>query len=105
VTQTKLDKLDAVFAQSFAPEQDAALFTAMLSLPNEGLYFLKGHAEADAHHAEDLYRIIGRTFARPTIASPSSECIMSQPTYTARSWIARAFLIRPLLRKLIQVAK
>ena len=34
--QAKLDKLDAVLAQSSTPPQDAAHFTAMLSLPNDG---------------------------------------------------------------------
>ncbi len=36
--QAKLDKLDAVLAQSFTPRQDAALFAEMLSLPNGGRY-------------------------------------------------------------------
>ena len=34
----KLDKLDAVLAQSFTPRQDAVLFAEMLSLPNDGRY-------------------------------------------------------------------
>ena len=34
--QAKLDKLDALLAQSFTPPQDAALITEMLSLPNDG---------------------------------------------------------------------
>ena len=34
----KLNKLDAVLAQSFTPRQDAALFAEMLSLPNDGRY-------------------------------------------------------------------
>ena len=34
----KLDKLDAVLAQSLTPRQDAALFADMLSLPNDGRY-------------------------------------------------------------------
>ena len=37
-TQTKLDKLDAVLAQTSTPSQDAALFAEMLSLPNDGRY-------------------------------------------------------------------
>ena len=37
-TQAKLDKLDAVLAQSLTPRQDAALFAEMLSLPNDGRY-------------------------------------------------------------------
>ena len=36
--QAKLDKLDALLAQSFTPPQDAALFAEMLSLPNDGRY-------------------------------------------------------------------
>jgi len=36
--QQKLDKLDAVLAQSFTPRQDAALIADMLSLPNDGRY-------------------------------------------------------------------
>ena len=34
--QAKLDKLDALLAQSFTPRQDAALLAEMLSLPNDG---------------------------------------------------------------------
>jgi predicted ATPase len=34
----KLDKLDALLAQSFTPPQDAALLSEMLSLPNDGRY-------------------------------------------------------------------
>ena len=37
-TQAKLDKLDALLAQSFTPPQEAALFADMLSLPNGGRY-------------------------------------------------------------------
>ena len=36
--QTKLDKLDAVLAQSSTSRHDAALFAEMLSLPNDGRY-------------------------------------------------------------------
>ncbi len=36
--QAKLDKLDAVLAQSFTPRQDAALLSDMLSLQNDGRY-------------------------------------------------------------------
>jgi predicted ATPase len=36
--QTKLDKLDALLAQSFTARQDAALFAEMLSLPSDGRY-------------------------------------------------------------------
>ena len=37
-SQAKLDKLDALLAQSFTPHQDAALLAEMLSLPNNGRY-------------------------------------------------------------------
>jgi class 3 adenylate cyclase/tetratricopeptide (TPR) repeat protein len=36
--RTKLDKLDAVLAQSFTSREDVALFAEMLSLPNDGRY-------------------------------------------------------------------
>ena len=36
--QAKLDKLDAVLAQTSTSPQDAALFAEMLSLPNDGRY-------------------------------------------------------------------
>ena len=36
--QTKLNKLDALFAQSFTSREDAALLAEMLSLPNDGRY-------------------------------------------------------------------
>jgi predicted ATPase len=37
-TQAKLDKIDALLAQSFTSRQDAALIAEMLSLPNDGRY-------------------------------------------------------------------
>ena len=37
-TQARLDKLDAVLAETSTPIQDAALFAEMLSLPNDGRY-------------------------------------------------------------------
>ena len=37
-THAKLDKLDAVLAQTSTPTQNAALFAEMLSLPNDGRY-------------------------------------------------------------------
>ena len=36
--QAKLDKLDAMLAQTSTSAQNAALFAEMLSLPNEGRY-------------------------------------------------------------------
>ena len=38
IAQAKLDKLDAVLAQTSTSKQDAALFAEMLSLPNDGRY-------------------------------------------------------------------
>jgi predicted ATPase len=38
ILQAKLDKLDAVLAQTATSTQDAALFAEMLSLPNDGRY-------------------------------------------------------------------
>ncbi len=38
IPRAKLDKLDALLAQSFTPPHDAALFAEMLSLPNDGRY-------------------------------------------------------------------
>ena len=37
-SQSKSDKLDALLAQSFTPQQDEALLAEMLSLPNDGRY-------------------------------------------------------------------
>ena len=34
--QTKLDKLEALLSQSFTPSEDKALFTELVSLPNDG---------------------------------------------------------------------
>ena len=36
----------------------AACVDRTLSLDGKAMYFLKGHAQADAHHSEDLYRVI-----------------------------------------------
>jgi predicted ATPase len=36
--QQRLDKLDALLAQTFTPQQHAALFAEMLSIPNDGRY-------------------------------------------------------------------
>jgi predicted ATPase/class 3 adenylate cyclase len=38
IPKAKLDKLDALFAQTKASTEDAALFAEMLSLPNDGRY-------------------------------------------------------------------
>jgi len=48
-----LESLGSSVGGSMADALDKAL-----RLEGKGLYFLRGHAEADAHHSEDLYRII-----------------------------------------------
>ena len=48
--KTKLDKLDAVLAQSSTPRLDAALFAEMLSLPNDGRYPALDLAAAQRRH-------------------------------------------------------
>ena len=55
-TQAKLDKLDAVLAQTSTPIQDAALFAEMLSLPNDGRYpaLELGPGRAQAENAGSL---------------------------------------------------
>jgi heme oxygenase len=41
----------------------AAALDATLKLEGKGLYFLKGHGEADSHHSEDLYRVISENLS------------------------------------------
>lgn len=36
----------------------ASAINDVLRLDGRALYFLRGHAEADAHHSEDLYRVV-----------------------------------------------
>jgi hypothetical protein len=43
--QVKLDKLDALLAQSLAPPEDVALLAEMLSLPNDGVGSAKSRAD------------------------------------------------------------
>ena len=54
--QAKLDKLDALLAQSLTPTQDAALFAEMLSLPNDGRYPVARTATAGAAGKERWMR-------------------------------------------------
>ena len=63
--QAKLDKLDALLAQSFTPRQDAALFAEMLSLPNDGRYpTLELDATATAaENAGSTHRATGSAIA------------------------------------------
>ena len=56
--QVKLDKLDALLAQSSTPREDAALFVEMLSLPNDGRYpsLETGSAATAAENAGSIDR-------------------------------------------------
>ena len=64
-TQTKLDKLDALLAKSFAPPQDAALLADMLSLPNDGRYpIIELNAQQRRHRTLDALHGQVETFAR-----------------------------------------
>ena len=58
--QAKLDKLDALLAQSSTSRQDAALFAEMLSLPNDGRYpALELTRSSEAKNARSTYRANG----------------------------------------------
>ena len=57
--QAKLDKLDALLAQSSTSAQDAALFAEMLSLPNDGRYpalELHRSCTGNEHSKRSFYR-------------------------------------------------
>ena len=61
--QAKLDKLDALLAQSFTPPQDAALLADMLSLPNDGRYPTL-ELDATAAAAEERWKRLLRKWRR-----------------------------------------
>jgi class 3 adenylate cyclase/tetratricopeptide (TPR) repeat protein len=68
--QAKLDKLDAVLAQTSTPIQDAALFAEMLSLPNDGRYPALGLApEERRQRTQEALRaqLAGVTRHRPAL--------------------------------------
>ncbi len=48
-----LESLGAMVGGSMASSIDRTL-----GLNGKGMYFLSGHAQADSHHAEDLYALI-----------------------------------------------
>jgi tetratricopeptide (TPR) repeat protein len=69
-TQAKLDKLDAVLAQTSTPIQDAALFAEMLSLPNDGRYPALGLAPEERRQRTQealTAQLIGLTRYRPAL--------------------------------------
>jgi heme oxygenase len=53
----------------------AAAVDNTLQLNGKGMYFLNGHAEADAHHSEDLYRILSENL------SAAEDCIAFERMY------------------------
>ena len=69
-THAKLDKLDAVLAQTSTPTQNAALFAEMLSLPNDGRYpsLDLGPEERRQRTQEALTaQLVGLTRQRPAL--------------------------------------
>ena len=69
-TQAKLDKLDAVLAQTSTPIQDAALFAEMLSLPNDGRYPALGLAPEERRQRTQealTAQLAGLTRQRPAL--------------------------------------
>ena len=69
-TQAKLDKLDAVLAQTSTPIQDAALFAEMLSLPNDGRYPALDLAPEERRHRTQealTAQLAGLTRQRPVL--------------------------------------
>ena len=68
--QAKLDKLDAVLAQTSTPIQDAALFAEMLSLPNDGRYPALGLAPEERRQRTQealTAQLTGLTRYRPAL--------------------------------------
>ena len=68
--QVKLDKLDAVLAQTSTPIQDAALFAEMLSLPNDGRYPALGLAPEERRQRTQealTAQLTGLTSYRPAL--------------------------------------
>jgi predicted ATPase len=69
-TQAKLDKLDAVLAQTSTPIQDAALFAEMLSLPNDGRYPARDLAPEERRQRTQealMAQLAGLTRQRPVL--------------------------------------
>jgi len=62
--QSKLDKLDALLAQTSTAKQDAGLFAEMLSLPNDGRYPALNTARAARPKDFGRTRITDRCFLR-----------------------------------------
>ncbi len=78
--QAKLDKLDAVLAQTSTSKQDAALFAEMLSLPNDGRYpsARTGPAAAPAENAGSAYCASGGAVAVQSGADDFRGCALGR---------------------------
>ena len=69
-THAKLDKLDAVLAQTLTPTQNAALFAEMLSLPNDGRYPALDLAPEERRQKTQealIAQLVGLTRQRPAL--------------------------------------
>jgi class 3 adenylate cyclase len=69
-THAKLDKLDAVLAQTSTPTQNAALFAEMLSLPNDGRYLALDLAPEERRQKTQealTAQLVGLTGQRPAL--------------------------------------
>ena len=79
--QAKLDKLDAVLAQTSTSKQDAALFAEMLSLPNDGRYpaLELDTAAAPAENAGSAHRANGGVVAAKSGADDLRGCALDRP--------------------------
>jgi class 3 adenylate cyclase/predicted ATPase len=69
--RAKLDKLDALLAQSCTPPQDRALFAELLSLPNDGRY-----PKADLTPQERRHKTLEATTAQLDAFSRSNPVLM-----------------------------
>jgi predicted ATPase len=63
--QAKLDKLDALLAQTSTTSKDASLFADMLSLPNDGRYPAFDTLRPDPHRATSSVLVSASTIPSP----------------------------------------
>ena len=89
--QAKLDKLDALLAQSFTPRQDAALFAEMLSLPNDGRYpdARTDPAATATENAGSAYCATGGAVAHQSGADDFRGCALDRPDEPGSAWSQR----------------
>ena len=79
--QAKLDKLDALLAQTSTSSQDAALFAEMLSLPNDGRY--PALELAPQQRRQKTLEALGSQFGSPGALQPRADdlrgCALGRP--------------------------